>query len=275
MLDLEMRMVERSDIIAAEERIRDLVERTALIETRIHGVRVWLKCECLQTGGAFKLGGATTGCYCSAREERSRESLPFPPVTVRGGRDRTRRLEIRRHHRHAVGCAGVKVEGTKRRRRAKSFSTTGSEGKPRGHSGGVGGGARKRGRSSFDDAHIVAGQGTAVLELLDQLANSRCAATQADRHPHRRRRPRLGNCARLPRTPRSSASSRRVWTTCADRWRWARSSRSEPDAPPTLCDALQTPCVSPITLGILRARRGGGRGSQRRRGRGRGPLRLE
>ena len=28
----------------------------------------------------------------------------------------------------------------------------------------------------------------------------------------------------------------------------------EPDAPPTLCDALQTPRVSPITFGILRER---------------------
>ncbi len=28
-----------------------------------------------------------------------------------------------------------------------------------------------------------------------------------------------------------------------------------PDAPPTLCDALQTPRVSPITLDILEARR--------------------
>jgi threonine dehydratase len=27
-----------------------------------------------------------------------------------------------------------------------------------------------------------------------------------------------------------------------------------PDAPPTLCDALQTPLVSPLTFGVLKAR---------------------
>ena len=52
-------IVTREDVVAAAERIAGLVEKTPLIESQVAGVRVWLKCECLQTGGAFKLRGAT------------------------------------------------------------------------------------------------------------------------------------------------------------------------------------------------------------------------
>ena len=37
-------------------------------------------------------------------------------------------------------------------------------------------------------------------------------------------------------------------------WRKAQVIKVGPDAPPTLCDALQTAKVSPITFGILKAR---------------------
>ena len=36
-----------------------LVERTPLIESEVAASAVWLKCDCLQTGGSFKLRGAT------------------------------------------------------------------------------------------------------------------------------------------------------------------------------------------------------------------------
>src|SRR5690349_19536284 len=51
--------VTRTDVLDAARRISGLVERTPLIEGSIAGQRVFLKCESLQTGGAFKLRGAT------------------------------------------------------------------------------------------------------------------------------------------------------------------------------------------------------------------------
>ena len=54
-----MLQLSRRDVLDAQERIAGLVERTALIETAIGGQKLWLKCECAQTGGAFKLRGAT------------------------------------------------------------------------------------------------------------------------------------------------------------------------------------------------------------------------
>ena len=62
----------RDDVGAAAERISGLVERTPLIESEVEGVRIWLKCECLQTGGAFKLRGATNRLLQLSPEERGK-----------------------------------------------------------------------------------------------------------------------------------------------------------------------------------------------------------
>ena len=51
--------VKREDVLEARRRIAGKVEATPLIASEVAGVRIWLKCECLQTGGAFKLRGAT------------------------------------------------------------------------------------------------------------------------------------------------------------------------------------------------------------------------
>jgi threonine dehydratase len=48
-----------SDVLAAAERIRGLVRRTPVVRTELNGVELYLKCENLQDGGSFKLRGAT------------------------------------------------------------------------------------------------------------------------------------------------------------------------------------------------------------------------
>ena len=67
----------RQDVVEAAERIAGLVERTPLLETEIRGARVWLKCECLQTGGAFKLRGATNRLLQLTEKERGRGVVAF------------------------------------------------------------------------------------------------------------------------------------------------------------------------------------------------------
>ena len=51
--------VKHEQVLEAAARIEGHVIKTPLIETRILSRRIWLKCETLQTGGAFKLRGAT------------------------------------------------------------------------------------------------------------------------------------------------------------------------------------------------------------------------
>src|SRR6478735_9408260 len=91
-------IVTRDDVVAAQERIRGLVEKTPLIESEIGGARVWLKCECLQTGGAFKLRGATNRLLQLSQKERERGVVAFSSGNhARGVAIAARRLGI-----HAV-----------------------------------------------------------------------------------------------------------------------------------------------------------------------------
>jgi len=47
------------DVIAAAERISGLVRRTPVVRAEVCGLELYLKCENLQDGGSFKLRGAT------------------------------------------------------------------------------------------------------------------------------------------------------------------------------------------------------------------------
>lgn len=106
---------------------------------------------------------------------------------------------------------------------------------------------------SFDDPHIVAGQGTAGLEILEQLEEARAPApTQI-----------LVNCGGggLSAGIALACPEAAIVTVEPEGWDDMRRSLElgeivpvGPNPPPTLCDALQTPKVSPITFGILKAR---------------------
>ena len=72
-----MTLPTRGDVLAAQERIAGLVERTPLIESEIAGTRLWLKCDCLQTGGSFKLRGATNRLLQLSDEAKARGVVAF------------------------------------------------------------------------------------------------------------------------------------------------------------------------------------------------------
>ena len=62
--------VDRTEVFNAQVRIAGSVERTPLVESDVDEQKVWLKCECLQTGGAFKLRGASNRLLQLSDEER-------------------------------------------------------------------------------------------------------------------------------------------------------------------------------------------------------------
>jgi threonine dehydratase len=241
--------VKRSDVLAAAERIAGLVERTPLIETEIHGERVWLKCECLQTGGAFKLRGATNRLLQLSREERERGVVAFSSGNhARGVAIAARRLNIPAVIVMPEDAPQVKVEGTRgegaeiifydRRNEsreeiaAKISAETGATVVP-----------------SFDDPMIVAGQGTVGLEIVEQLGRS----------PARIVIPCGGGG--LASGIALAVPDAAIAVVEPEGWDDMARSLEEgaivpvaAGAPPTLCDALQTPRVSPITLAILRER---------------------
>jgi threonine dehydratase len=245
--------VARSGVLEASKRIAGLVERTPLAEARIAGVRIWLKCECLQTGGAFKLRGATNRLLQLSDEERSRGVVAFSSGNhARGVAIAARRLGIQATIVMPSDAPAMKVEGTRSEGAEIIFYDRRSESREE-IAAGL---AAERGAvvvPSFDDPHIVAGQGTVGIEILEQLA-------EAGEGPPKR--------IVVPCGGGGLASG--VALACPDAGivlvepeGWDDMGRSlelgaivpvEADAPPTLCDALQTPRVSAITLGILEDR---------------------
>jgi threonine dehydratase len=240
--------VTRENVLAAE-RIAGLVERTPLIESEIRGVRLWLKCECLQTGGAFKLRGATNRLLQLLPEERERGVVAFSSGNhARGVAIAAKRLGIRAMIVMPADAPQVKVDGTRNEGAEIIFYDRRTESREAI--------ARRLAEESgatvvpsFDDVAIVAGQGTAGLEILEQASE-----------PPKR--------IIIPCGGGGLASG--IALACPDAEivvvepeGWDDMGRSlelgaivpvASDAPPTLCDALQTPRVSPITFGILRRR---------------------
>lgn len=242
-------IVTQSEVIEAGERISTSIERTPLIESDLDGQRIWLKCECLQTGGAFKLRGASNRLLQLSEEERAKGVVAFSSGNhARGVAIAAKRLGIRAIIVMPSDAPAVKVEGTRAegaqiifydryRESRESIAARISE---------------ENGATvvpSFDDVHIVAGQGTVGLEILEQMPE-----------PPRR--------IIIPCGGGGLAAG--IALACLDTdivivepegWDDMRRSLEggeivpvSSDAPPTLCDALQTPRVSPITFGILRDR---------------------
>ncbi len=244
-----MLKLKREDVIEAAERIGGLVERTPLVESRIGPARIWLKCEGLQTGGAFKLRGATNRLLLLLPEERRRGVVAFSSgnhaqgVAIAASRLGIPATIVMPSDAPAIKIAGTRAEGANivlYDRRAESREQI------------AGRIAAESGATivpSFDDPAIVAGQGTVGLEILDQLAE-----------------PPL----RIVVPCGGGGLAAGIALACPDAeivvvepQGWDDMGRSlesgeivpvDDDAPPTLCDALQTPRVSPITHGILTAR---------------------
>jgi threonine dehydratase len=236
-------------VVEAAHRIGTLVERTPLIESEVAGAGVWLKCECLQTGGAFKLRGATNRLLQLSPEERERGVVAFSSGNhARGVAIAARRLGIRAIIVMPSDAPKVKIEGTRdegaeivfydrrsesREAIAATISTdTGATVVP-----------------SFDDPAIVAGQGTAGLEIVEQLGET----------PSRIVVPcgggglASGIALAVPEAEMAIVEPE-GWDDMARSLELGQIVPVAPDAPDSFCDALQTPKVSPITFSILRDR---------------------
>jgi len=106
---------------------------------------------------------------------------------------------------------------------------------------------------SFDDPHIVAGQGTVGLEILDQLAEAGAPQPPLIAMPVGGGGLAAGIALACP-DARIIGAEPEGWDDMAQSLASGDIVPVAPDTPPTLCDALQTPRVSPITFDILRQR---------------------
>jgi len=146
--------------------VTPLIENAALNE-RV-GCRVLLKCETLQVSGSFKFRGAYNRISHFSEEEKARGVVAYSSgnhaqgVAAAAKRVGTRALIVMPHDCPAVKIEGVKSYGGEVRlydRWKESREAIGEEI------------ARERGSvlvPPFDDFHVMAGQGTAGLEMAEQ-----------------------------------------------------------------------------------------------------------
>ena len=245
--------VTRDDVIAAAERIEGAVLRTPLMETAIHGHRLWLKCESLQTGGSFKLRGATNRLLLLDADERKKGVVAFSSGNhAQGVAIAAERLGIPATIVMPSDAPKLKIEGTRAHGAKIMLYDRRSEDRVA-IAARIGAETGATVVPSFDEPHIVAGQGTVGLEIFDQLVEAGAAPLNQV----------VVNCG-------GGGLSAGIALACPDAdilpvepEGWDDMLRSlekgeivpvAPDAPPTMCDAIQTPLVSPITFGILHAR---------------------
>ena len=166
-------MVTLDDILAAAERIRDMVRVTPVKAapglSRLAGGPVWLKCEHRQETGAFKLRGASnaaarlghvagvttasTGNHGRALAHAARQ-LGLPAVICVSRlvpRNKLQAIEALGAEARVIGASQDEAfEEARRLRRDEGFALI----------------------PPFDHSDVIAGQGTLGLEILDQIPDA-------------------------------------------------------------------------------------------------------
>jgi threonine dehydratase len=163
-------MVTLGEIRTARDRIRRLAALTPLVDvSRLAGRPLWLKCESLQPGGAFKIRGAFNRVSQLTDEQRRRGVITYSS----GNHGQAVALAARETGAPAVvvmptTAPRIKVEGARGFGAEVVFEGTTSLHR-RARAEAI---AAERGLTMvppFDHEWIIAGQGTLGLEILEQL----------------------------------------------------------------------------------------------------------
>jgi threonine dehydratase len=231
---------------AAAERIAPHITRTPLLPLDWEGTRLWVKAECLQQGGSFKLRGATNRLLLLSEAERARGVVAFSSGNhAQGVAIAAARLGISATIVMPADAPAVKREATLAHgarivpydRAAESREAIGARL------------AAESGATlvpSFDDVDVIEGQGSVGIEVAEQLGG----------FPDRVLVPcgggglSAGIALALPGAEMVTVEP----TGWDDMRRSLETGRIVPvaePAPATRCDALQTKLVSPLTFGAL------------------------
>jgi threonine dehydratase len=218
------------------------------------GGRVWIKAECLQQGGSFKLRGAMNRLLLLSEEERGRGVVAFSSGNhAQGVAIAARRLGIQATIVMPSDAPSVKIEAT-RSNGAQIVLYDRATGSREEIGGRL---ANEKGAvlvPSFDDVDIIEGQGSVGVEIREQLGADPdlllvpCGGGGLS----------AGIALALPQT-RMVIVEPQGWDDMARSIEAGERLAVDEPAPSTSCDSLQTKLVSPLTLEALRSR--GARGA--------------
>jgi threonine dehydratase len=233
-------------VAAAAKRVAPHVVRTPLLPLLWRGIRLWVKAECLQEGGSFKLRGATNRLLLLDEAGRRRGVVAFSSGNhAQGVAIAARRLGMRativmpsdapavkRDSTLAAGAGIVPYDRSTQSREEIAARLAAEQGATL--------------VPSFDDVDVIEGQGSVGVEIGEQLGEAPdqilvpCGGGGLS----------AGIALALPGS--------KVVTVEPEGWddmaRSLQAGRPVPvvePAPPTRCDALQTKLVSPLTLDAL------------------------
>ncbi|WP_459786882.1 threonine ammonia-lyase [Alteriqipengyuania sp. 357] len=249
-----MRRPTREGVIAAAESIAQILPPTPLLPVEIGGVQCWVKAESLQPIGAFKIRGGWWRLSSLSEEERARGVVAVSSGNhAQGVAWAARKLGIKAAIVMPRNAPKVKLEATK----ALGAEIVLYERAPKDE----GGEDRdevaareidKRGAvlvHAFADAWVIEGQGSAGIEFTGQLG---------------KQPPLILACCGgggLTAGLALSCPESRIgpvepfgWDMVGQAIAKGEIVQAAPDAPETICDALQPTATKPINLEVLRDR---------------------
>ncbi len=244
----------REGIERAAKKISAILPPTPLMPLKHEGMTLWCKAECLQPIGAFKIRGAWHRLSDLTEEERARGVVAFSSGNhAQGVAWAAKRLGIKATIVMPADAPSRKIESTRgygaeiitydRRTEDRVAianriaAETGAVVVP-----------------SFDDPWIIEGQGSTGLEALVQII------AQAGINPHRvvaccgGGGLAAGIALAMPGAKMTIVEPD-GWDDMGNSLRGKKIVPVAPNAPHTVCDALQTPLVSPLTFDILKERK--------------------
>lgn len=239
-----------SGVQNALEKLKKIVPPTPLKRVRIGESLVWCKCESAQPMGAFKLRGAWHRLSALSEAERTGGVVAFSSGNhAQGVAWAAQKLRIAATIVMPADAPALKIAGTKNLgaevifydRMTQSREAIAAEL------------AAARGAvlvPSFDDPWIIEGQGSCGLEAAEQLG---FVPTQVI-VPCGGGGLAAGIALALP-DARIVTAEPEGWDDMARSLRAGTIMPVAKNAPPTLCDALMTPRVSPLTFDVLHDRR--------------------
>lgn len=243
-----------ADVVAAQRRINGVAVRTPLLRSDVldteTGGRLFVKPECLQRTGSFKFRGAFNRLQAMTPQERAGGVVAFSSGNhAQGVALAAKMLGINAAIIMPADAPAIKVAATRSYGAEVIFYDRLAEDRAL-LSARI---AAERGATlvpSFDDPWIVAGQGTAGLEIAEDLASLGMVADLA-----------LVCCGGGGLAAGISLGLPGVSLTVVEPDGYDDVARSlvhgeiEPvrDPGPTLCDALQTLVTCPLTFSLLRS----------------------
>jgi len=244
----EGRMVSHAGVLAAAKRVAGTVMRTPLLPLAAGEGRLWIKCESLQYGGAFKLRGAYNRLARLNADQRTAGVVAFSSGNhAQGVAYAARLLGMSAAIVMPADAPAVKMEGT----RALGAEIIPYDRRTESREQIAAALAAERGAvlvPSFDDADVIEGQGTAGIEIIDQLGHAPVRVVT----PCGGGGLAAGLALALPETEILVAEPE-GWDDMGRSLALGHIVEVPADAPFTSCDALQTRRVADLTFNTLRA----------------------